>query len=272
MPMLARKAPIRFWMILAIAGGEACDGAPSGTPEAVAAQQKPRSESNEAPSGAAADGDPRCNTLFDAHDIPFLAVTFWTSDSCPSQRTGLTVMPSSTITSLTREPGKVCMSGQVTTGYANLILDFDGENRDGIQGSGGRITPEQSQGAKPLDAVGLGITQIQFTLDTPPASGLAVNLASVVLPGCYGRAECLHSGYYLMSEGQPGVLERVRDPGVHGLRIADFQAAPWVDPTEELDTTQLAFVAFELGAGAYDFCIRDLKMLEAKGAVVSERR
>jgi len=237
-----------------------------------------RSNAGAGPSGstqttptALPDDRPLCNTLFDAHDIPFMAVTFWSSDACPSQRTGRKEMASSTSTDLTREPGKICMSGQVTTGYAELILDFDGDNRDGAQGTGGRITPEESRGAKPLDAAGLGIQGIQFSLETPPASGLAVSLASVVTPGCYGRAECLHTGYYVMSEDEPGVPRRIREPGTHTFRIADFQAAPWADPTQELDTTQLGFVDFEIAAGAYDFCISDLKMLDANGDAVSGR-
>jgi hypothetical protein len=205
-----------------------------------------------------------CNTLFDASEIPFVAVSFWISDACPSQRTGVAPMPSSTITRLTHQPGKICMSGQVTTGWAELVLDFSGNNPNGSQ------PPEQPAAA--LDAAGLGISQLRFTLDSPPASGLAANLASVLVPGCYGRPnECLHAGYYIMSEDIPGVPERLNEAGTYTLRIADFQAAPWVDPTRELDTSRLAFLDFEIGSGDYDFCIHDLQLLDDAGSPVAGR-
>jgi len=249
------------WMLIACA---ACGGE-SSTPELDASAAL-------APSPAAAGGDTTittqstavCNALFDAREIPFVAVTFWTSDACPSQRTGVAPMPSSTITRLTHEPGKICMSGQVTTGYAELFLDFSGNNPNGTQ------PPEQP--ADPLDAAGLGISQLRFTLDSPPASGLAANLASVLVPGCYGRPnDCLHAGYYVMREDMPGVPTRLDQAGTHTLRIADFQAAPWVDPTRELDTSRLAFLAFEIGIGDYDFCIHDLELLDDAGSPVGGR-
>jgi hypothetical protein len=165
-------------------------------------------------------------------------------------------MASSTITELSREAGKICMRGRVTTGWASLIVDFSGSNPTGTQ--------LPAEPAEALDAAGLGITQLQLTVDSPPASGLAVNLASVLVPGCYGRPnDCLVAGYYVMK--QPGVPERLTEPGTHTLRIADFQAAPWVDPTRALDTTRLAYVAFDLGVGDYDFCIHDLKLLDDSG-------
>ena len=37
----------------------------------------------------------------------------------------------------------------------------------------------------------------------------------------------------------------------------------------EPDTTQLGFMAFELGAGEYAFCIHDLRMLDVNGNAVS---
>lgn len=272
MPTLAVNLTVRPWLVIAFAAGAACSGGGDASAPSSSATQSPSTEVDGSALAAASGDEPLCNTLFDAGDIPFVAVTFWSSDACPSQRTGLRPMPSSTLTELTREPGKICMTGQVTTGYAELIVDFDGDNRDGTAGTGVRITPEESKGAEPLDAAGLSISQLQFTLETPPASGLAVSLASVVMPGCYGRAECLHAGYYLMSEDRPGVPQRIGEPGVHRLKIADFHAAPWVDPTRELDMTRLGFVAFELSGGEYDFCIRDLKMLDAEGNAISGRR
>jgi hypothetical protein len=194
-----------------------------------------------------------------------MAWTFWISDSCPSQRTGVAPMASSTISELSRDAGQICLRGRVTTGWVSLIVDFSGNNPSGSQ-----LPTEE---APPLDVVRLGITQLQFTLDSPPTSGLSVDLASVLVPGCYGRPnDCLVSGYYIMDEQRPGVPDRLNEPGTYTVRIADFQAAPWVDPTRELDATRLAFVGFDPGMGDYDFCINDLKLLDDSGNPVEGKR
>jgi len=204
-----------------------------------------------------------CNDVFDASDIPFLVATFPSSDACPTYRGNLAPQPSSTVTHVTRdEPGRICMSGEVTTGWAILIVSFDR-----INAVAATPAPETRQ---PFDSAALGATALRFTLDPAPANGLQVALSMVTGEGCTATTQdCIQADFYVMVEGRPGVPLAFDESGPQTLRIADFVPAPWADPTNTLDPTRLAGVQFELNPGAFDFCIRDFELLDASGTPIT---
>jgi len=176
-------------------------------------------------------------------------------------------MPSTTITHVTQEePGRICLNAHVDSGWVVLVLGFDRIHAI--------FNPDVPPPAirEPLDAAGLGITQLQFTLDTPPASGIQVDLGMVVGPDCAApTAACLQNGFYVMAADRPGVPISFTEAGTQTLQLSDFKVAPWEDPTLSLDLTRLASVQFELSTGDFDFCVRDFKLLDAAGNQVTMR-
>ncbi len=204
-----------------------------------------------------------CDNFLQPNAIPFATALFPISDACPSPRDRVAPVPSSTTISVRQDqPGEVCMNGQVSTGWVNLIMSVDRIND--IFGD----TPPPST-RQPLNTVALGIAGLRFTLDPAPASGLHVALSQVVADDCTATQDCIRAGFYMMAEGSPGVLLNFDEAGPQTLRIADFERAPWADPTLELDTTKISGVEFELNAGDFDFCIRDFAMLDASGNAVA---
>ena len=134
-----------------------------------------------------------------------------------------------TTAALRAEPGKVCMSG-ATEGYAILSLPLAGYHTG-------------------LDASALHITQVEFTVETPPSSGVVPQVTSNL------------EGFDLMSAGEP---VSIVSSSTKRASLSDFQNAGVT-----FDQTQL--IAFGLAANAtehYDFCLRDLKFLDASGGEV----
>jgi hypothetical protein len=156
------------------------------------------------------------------------------------------------------DAGRTCLHGRINDGWARLIVAFDGSNRNGSM----PLPPE----SKPLDADSAGIVGVQFTLDTPPASGLTLETAYVVGEGCFpGRCE-LHGDFYI--RGPNGVARSFDRSGSYSLGFSDFQQAPGADPEIHLDTTHLAGMFFHVGTGDFDFCLSGFHFLDTSGAPV----
>jgi hypothetical protein len=127
------------------------------------------------------------------------------------------------------EPGAACMSG-TSVGWAVLQL---------IVG-----TRE-----KPFDAEALGITQLEFTIDSPPTSGVLGQLTMFSVEGSPHSFDLFRDG------------RRVSVVSTQTLRVSfdDYQNASVV-----LDPSRLLAIGFPIGsASAYDFCVRDLKFFDA---------
>jgi hypothetical protein len=208
-----------------------------------------------------------CDNYQDPNAIPFATALFPISDACPNPRERVAPLPSSTIVNVTQDqPGEICVSGRVTDGWVNLIVSLDRIN-DIFSST---PPPETRQ---PLNTAALGIAALRFTLDPAPANGLHVALSQVVGENCTVTSrDCIVAGFYVMAEGRPGVLFDFDQPGSQTLTIADFQRAPWVDPTLELDTTKISGVEFELNAGDFAFCLRDFDFLDQSGNPVARTR
>jgi hypothetical protein len=244
---------------------EATDSAPSPNPSIDMPQlgaPTPRLPSETDPSAATL-----CNNYQEPNAIPFATALFPISDACPNPRERAAPLPSSTILNVTKDqPGEVCVSGQVTDGWVNLIVSVDRIN-DIFSST---PPPETRQ---PLNIAALGIAALRFTLDPAPANGLHVALSQVVGENCtITSQDCIVAGFYVMDEGRPGILFDFDQAGSQTLTIADFQRAPWVDPTLELDTTRISGMEFELNAGDFAFCLRDFDFLDQSGNPIARPR
>jgi hypothetical protein len=139
-----------------------------------------------------------------------------------------------TAASLRTEPGLACAKG-TSVGWAILELVV------------GRKTTV-------FDAAALGITQLRFTVETPPSSGLVPQIAAQ-LP------DMSPNGFELMAGGQSVSIASTSTKTVF---LAEFQSQDFT-----LDPTRLLSVGFTVSTVEhYDFCIRDLKFLDANGAEV----
>jgi hypothetical protein len=199
-----------------------------------------------------------CNNLLAAHDIAFGTAVFAISDACPSQRRGAAPLESTTVADVKREaPGKYCVSGLLSTGFAILIVSVDHINDR---------PPPQFHG--PLDAPAHGITQVRFTLESPPSTGLQVSASNVVRDECpFSSDDCIQSGFYILSEA--GTPVNVTEPGTYTHPLSNYRPGPGTPPTLALDTTRLAGFEFQLNPGTFDFCVSDVALLDNANAPVS---
>jgi hypothetical protein len=133
------------------------------------------------------------------------------------------------------EAGAVCMSGQ-SVGWAILTLVLG--------------LPERQT----LDAAALGITQLEFTIETPPSNGVSPNLAMAA-------PDTAPTGFSLMRGGAPLLIT--------ATTTVKASLSEYTGPDHVLDRSQLLTVGFVVStAEHYDFCIRGLKLLDANGVEV----
>jgi hypothetical protein len=198
-----------------------------------------------------------CNNLLAAHDIPFGTAVFAISDACPSQRRSAAPLASTSAADVTREaPGKYCVSGVLSTGFAILIVSFDHIND--------RPTPPVH---RPLDARALGITQARFTLESTPSTGLQMSASNVVRDECpVSSDDCIQSGFYILSEA--GAPVNVTEPGTYTHPLTNYRPGPDTPPTFALDTTRLGGLEFHLNPGTFDFCVSNVELLDDTDAPV----
>ena len=195
--------------------------------------------------------------------VPFLVAATPESDFCRGI-CGLAAAPTTdpppgatTATFSQPEPGKLCQSGTVEAGgYAGFIMLFAEWNQDA------------TKVLKPFDATSLGITQVAFTIDSPPSGGVAVYASIVTSPECPGSppdySTCVTWGFELMSAPLSTTPLTITTPGPQVAPFTNFkQTLSGVNQT--FDTTALNFFDFRVGAGSYDFCVHDFKFLDAAG-------
>src|SRR5262245_29041147 len=199
-----------------------------------------------------------CNNLFSADDIPFATAIFAISDACPSQRRNAAPMPSSTVADVRHEaPGKYCVRGVLASGgFVSVIVSFDHIND---------VPAPPFHG--PLDAQAIGITQLRFTLESPPATGLQVTPSSVVSDECpFSSDQCIQSGFYILDAA--GAPSTITEPGTYTVRFSDLRPGPGVPSTLSLDTTRLAGIELQLNPGELDFCLGDVQLDDAANPVL----
>ena len=156
------------------------------------------------------------------------------------------------------EDGKVCIQGTVAPGgYAYLVLWFTEYNA--LQNY------DITAVLKPFDAVALGITQVAFSIDSPPSNGVTVQATILKQLDCpAGGNDCRTSGFALVDAPNSGVQVVIKDPGTVVAPFANFEQT---DRTMSavFDTAQLDAVIFTVINGPFDVCLHDFKFLDPAG-------
>jgi hypothetical protein len=122
-------------------------------------------------------------------------------------------------------------------------------------------TPATGRTISPFNAVSRGITQIRFTVDSPPSTGVLPQMTELESAACTLAPDCFST-----FSRSAAVLE----PGPVTAALADFQIPDAEHPGTTLDPTRLTGLHFYVvpargTALQYGFCIRDLAFLDAGG-------
>jgi hypothetical protein len=165
------------------------------------------------------------------------------------------------------ETGALCLIGAAE---ANQRLEGDQQER--VRGPGGwagfRLifstfsAPPNAKLINHFNADALDITQLAFTIDRPPSDGVQLTSDTLQSNECLGAvgspASCIAFG--------PDLPTRITASGRTTVSLADFRSA--LGPDQKFDTRGLNKIGFEVGAGAFDFCLSDFEFLKANGEVV----
>ena len=189
--------------------------------------------------------------------FPYVTQIGSRSDACPSGGQPCDKpMSKTTATVSNPEPGKVCMKGTVAgrEGFAWLIVKLDEWNK------------AMYHIVSPFDADALGIDQVSVRVDTPPTGGITMFATTSHKDQCFGGPPECYDSWDLMTGARTNVVKVISEPGVVTAPFADFAG---VDPNQSFNTSHLGDFIFVLGAGDYDFCVSDFKLLDANGNQVT---
>jgi hypothetical protein len=157
-----------------------------------------------------------------------------------------------------KKDGAVCLEGDLVAGWVQLEL--------------GMMTVDSATGTivDALDAEGLGVTALQFDVESPPQSGLSVQLISATLD-CSPVSECQQWGFFLKGEGARDTQALFTESQTVTAPISAFYKTDSADRSWELDASALAGVALmhEGERGKFDYCVRNFKLLDSRGRVVA---
>jgi len=197
-------------------------------------------------------------TLCNPRGVPFVQFALVATDACSGALCPSPPLSATTATLSQPESGKLCLSGTVATGgYVVLNLEFTKFNQD------------NSKVLAKFDAAARGITQVAFTLDSPPSAGLTLGAAITTSLDCPATPlDCFTYGFEFMTAPLSNVPVRFTEIGPQTAAFSCFeQTRSGVSQT--FDTSALEFVSFNsVGPGDYDFCFHDFKLLNAAGAEV----
>jgi hypothetical protein len=201
------------------------------------------------------DADPCSAGLCVPSEFPFVTRAIAISDACGRDCPLLaanTAAGETTATLSHPEAGTLCLSGIVAPGgWAQIGLIFAVKSQD------------RTEILKKFDAQGLGITQVAFTLDSPPREGVSVDAAITTATSCPGDPfGCFKYGFNLMTAPGSSLTENYALPGQFTAPFANFMQTVG---TQSFDTSALDHLVFSVGTKSYNFCIRDFKFLDAQG-------
>jgi hypothetical protein len=198
--------------------------------------------------------------------VPFAQAAVAATDYCLGQNgcPGQTIPPAGATTAHLSQPeaGRICMSGTTTasdSGLAVILLHFTGLNK------------ERTKITKTFDADALGITQVTFTIDSPPpVQGVIVGAGVLKTLEIMAGQRFITDGFRLMAPPLLDVLLKVTQPGPEVAPFSDFKQTD-LSMSATFDTTGLANLGFAVGGRGldYDFCVRDLKFLDAAGTEIT---
>ena len=192
--------------------------------------------------------------------VPFVTRALAISDTCGKDCPVLaadTPVGETTSTLSQPEPGKLCLSGVVSPGgWAQIGLLFAVKSQD------------RTEILKTFDARVLGITQVAFTIDSPPSGGVSVDAAITTAMSCPSDPfGCFTYGFNLMTAPGSSVPANFATPGPVVAPFANFMQTV---STHSFDTSALEHLVFSVGTGSYDFCIHDFMFLDAEGNEVKD--
>jgi len=162
-------------------------------------------------------------------------------------------------------PGRFCMSGTLDPGATNmnwgslLVLGLTERTPTGI--------------AAPFAAGARGIAQVQFTVDPAPIAGLTVAFSAVQRADCLTIPDCFTAAaFFLMDSGTTETL--IDASGMVTASLDSFRQPNWGDPALSFDTNLISGLQLlpQMLPGVvldYDFCVQDVKFLDAGGGEVS---
>jgi hypothetical protein len=177
-------------------------------------------------------------------------------------RAALPVTDGVSTATVSHTPGRFCMSGSLDPGPNNtnwgalLVLPLTED------------TP-----TAPFSAAARGIAQVEFTLDPPPAAGLTVTFAAFERADCLDVPDCLTAAPFVLADGS-GAEIIVDESGTIAAALTSFVQPSWGDPALTFDPDLIEALQFgpQLLPGVvlpYDFCVRNVRFLDAAGREVS---
>lgn len=193
--------------------------------------------------------------------FPFVKGSRAISDACFDQGCPLlaadTPVGKTTATLSQPQVGTLCLAGMVSPGgWATLGVLLSVKSQD------------QTEILKKFDANSLGITQLEFTIDSPPSGGVGVHAGISLTTSCSGdKFACLSAPFTLMTGPGSSVPLRITLSGRVRTPFANFMQT---DGGQSFDTSSLDNWGFDVGPGNYDFCVHDFKFLDAQGNEVKD--
>ncbi len=172
------------------------------------------------------------------------------------------------------ETDGICLSGN-STNYVGLALAFvDLEPKPPLPTCGAGMGYDRAfiEGAV-FDAAALGITQVAFTIDSPPSMGVNPRFLQDAQDPSVDTAECVVlSNFTLRNAGGGGTQRIVTETMAITAPFTDFALASWESVAyADFDPHRITNLGFTVeGSGSFDFCIRNLRFLDVNGVEVTE--
>jgi hypothetical protein len=159
-------------------------------------------------------------------------------------------------------PGRVCMSGNLVAGPANSTN----------WGSVLVLPVTDAATRSPFAASSRGVEQVQFTIDPPPPTGLTVAFGAFQRADCLTVPDCLTAADFFLADSN-GVLTIVDTARTVTAPLTAFIQPSWGDSNLSFDPDLIASLNLQPQllpgvALSYDFCVRDIKFLDAGGREV----
>ncbi len=171
------------------------------------------------------------------------------------------------------ETDGICLSGNSTktAGLALAFVDLGPEPPLPTCGEGMSYGRAFMQGAV-FDAAARGITQVAFTIDSPPSMGVASGFMEDAQDPAIDTAECVLLSNFTLRTAPGEWTERfVTETTAITAKLDEFLLSSW-EPVAyaDFDPSRIAILGFSVhGSGSFDFCIRNLRFLDANGAEVT---
>lgn len=196
------------------------------------------------PAACVRPSDPGCRIIVDEHSF-----VRWTGAATDGVSGGAS-------TAVVRHtPGRFCMSGTVDSGT-------DGSGWGAVLTIGLVAVDEATHMAiTPFDASALGIAQVRFSVEDPPASGVVPQMTQIESADCRTIPDCVMSFDWTSSITSPGTIT---------VPLDDFNRYNADYPDAVLDHTLISGLHFYVPsvqgtALDYDFCVDRLALLDAAG-------